>query len=86
MATGRIVVTIIPMLVTHHRLPVPPVVTVKHPSPPGETHCNPICSGPGEKHNMQLHQVWHSNLLQRKQDPQTDAGKAKVPGPQGKQE
>ena len=36
MATRRIVVTIIPMLVTHHRTPVPPAVTVKHPPPLGE--------------------------------------------------
>ena len=31
MAIGRIVVTIIPMLVTHHGTAVPPAVTIKHP-------------------------------------------------------
>ena len=25
----------------------------------------PICPGPGGKHPMHLHQIWHSNLLQR---------------------
>ena len=85
MATGGIVVTIIPILLTHHRTPVPPVVTVKHPPLQGKTqygtHSNPICSGPGGKHQMHLHQVWHPNLLQRQQDPQSDAGKAKGSGP-----
>ena len=34
MATGRIMVTT--MSVTHYRTPVSPVVTTKHPAPPGE--------------------------------------------------
>ena len=78
------------MLVTHHKTTVPPVVTAKHPPPLGKTQYGtqsyPICSGPGEKHQTHLHQVWYSNLLQRQQDPQTDAGKAKGPGPQGEEE
>ena len=34
MATGKLMVT--NMLVTHHRTPVHPAVTIKHPPPPGE--------------------------------------------------
>ena len=50
------------------------------------THGHPICSGPGEKHQVHMLQVWNSNTFQRQQDPQTDSGQAQRQGSQGKGE
>ena len=57
------------MLVTHYRTPVPRTVTTKQGKTQYGARSDTICSGPGRKHQMHLHKVWDTNILQRQQDP-----------------
>ena len=80
MATGRIVVT--PMFVTHHKTPIPPVVTANHPPPPGKTQygtqSSHIFRAWGKASNAPAPSMVFK-LTSEVTGPQTDAGKAKEP-------
>ena len=86
MAIEREIVATVPRLVIQHKATALPAAMVKpQPNPQGKTQDGtpsyPICSGPGGKHKTHMYQVWHTNLLQGKQYPQANAGKAQGPGP-----
>ena len=60
-------VSTVPMLVTQHKAPAPPVTAVKPPPPRGRPSVGhlviPYVQGLGESIKHTLHQIWNTDLI-----------------------